>query len=142
MPAPDASAQPALDRYARLAGLLYLTIIVTSILSLFLVESRLVVDGDSAATTTRIAANETLFRAGLVYDMMMFASVVALAWALFVILRGVDRDRALLALLWRMAEAIVGAVTVLLGVPVVLLVGSQGVRRSSLSSYMLWSMCC
>jgi hypothetical protein len=130
MPAPDASAQPALNRYARVAGFLYLTIIVTSILSLFLVESRLVVDGDSAATTARIAANETLFRAGLVYDMMMFAGVVALAWALFVILRGVDRDHALLALLWRMAEAIVGAVTVLLGVPVVLLVGSQGVRAA------------
>lgn len=130
MPAPAASAQPALDRYARLAGFLYLTIIVTSILSLFLVESRLVVDGDPAATAARIAANQTLFRAGFVYDMVMFASVVALAWALFVILRGVDRNQALLALLWRMAEAVVGAVTVLLGVLVVLLVGSQGVRAA------------
>jgi len=130
MPAIDASAHPSLDRYARLAGLLYLTIIVTSILSLFLVESRLVVDGDPAATAERIAANQTLFRAGLVYDMAMFASVIALAWTLFVILRGVDRNRALLALLWRMAEAVVGAVTVLLGVPVVLLVGSQGVRAA------------
>jgi len=130
MRATDASAQPSLDRYARLAGLLYLTIIVTSILSLFLVESRLVVDGDWAATTQRITANETLFRAGLVYDMVMFASVIALAWTLFVILRGVDRNRALLALLWRMAEAVVGAVTVLLGVPVVLLVGSQSVRAA------------
>jgi hypothetical protein len=127
MPATAASAQPSLDRYARLAGFLYLTIIVTSILSLILVESRLVVDGDWAATTDRIAANEPLFRAGFVYDMVMFASVVALAWALFVLLRGVDRNQALLALLWRMAEAVVGVVTVLLGVLVVLLVGSQGV---------------
>jgi Domain of unknown function (DUF4386) len=130
MPAPAAPARPALDRYARLAGLLYLTIIVTSILSLLLVDSRLVVDGDRAATAGRIAANETLFRAGLVYDMAMFASVVALAWALFIVLRGVDRDRALLALLWRMAEAVVGAVTVLLGVLVVLLVGNEGVRAA------------
>jgi hypothetical protein len=128
MPVPAAPTQPSLDRYARLAGLLYLTIIVTSILSLFLVESRLVVDGDWAATTGRIAADQTLFRAGLVYDMVMFASVIALAWALFVLLRGVDRNRALLALLWRMAEAVVGAVTVLLGVLVVLLVQSQEAR--------------
>jgi hypothetical protein len=119
-----AATQPSLDRYARLAGFLYLAIIVTSILSLFLVEARLVVDGDWASTTRRIAADQTLFRAGLVYDMTMFASVIALAWALFVILRGVDRNLALLALLWRMAEAVVGAVTVLLGVLVVLLVGS------------------
>ena len=61
MPATDASAPPSLDRYARLAGLLYLTIIVTSILSLFLVESRLVVDGDSAATAQRIAATRRCF---------------------------------------------------------------------------------
>jgi Domain of unknown function (DUF4386) len=120
-----AATQRSLDRYARLAGLLYLTIIVTSILSLFLVEARLVVEGDPATTTQRIATNQTLFRAGLVYDLAMFASVIALTWALFVILRGIDRNRALLALLWRMAEAIVGAVTVLLGVLVVLLVGSQ-----------------
>jgi hypothetical protein len=122
------ATQPSLDRYARLAGFLYLAIIVSSILSLFVVEARLVVEGDWATTTQRIAADQTLFRAGLVYDMVMFASVVALAWALFVILRGVDRNRALLALLWRMAEAVVGAVTVLLGVLVVLLVGSQDAR--------------
>jgi Domain of unknown function (DUF4386) len=130
MTATAATAEPSLERHARLAGFLYLTIIVTSILSLFLVESRLVVDGDRAATAERIAANETLFRAGLVYETVMFASVIALAWALFVVLRGVDRNLALLALLWRMAEAVVGAVTVLLGVLVVLLAGGRGVRAA------------
>jgi Domain of unknown function (DUF4386) len=130
MPETAAAPEPSLDRYARLAGLLYLAIIVTSILSLFLVEARLVVDGDWATTTQRIAADQTLFRAGLVYDMVMFASVIALAWALFVMLRGVDRNRALLALLWRMAEAVVGAVTVLLGVLVALLVDSQDARAA------------
>jgi hypothetical protein len=128
MPGTTTAPEPSLDRYARLAGLLYLAIIVTSIVSLFLVEARLVVDGDWAATTQRIAADQTLFRAGLVYDLVMFASVIALAWALFVMLRSVDRNRALLGLLWRMAEAVVGAVTVLLGVLVVLLVDSQDGR--------------
>jgi Domain of unknown function (DUF4386) len=130
MPETAAAPEPSLDRYARLAGLLYLAIIVTSILSLFLVEARLVVDGDWATTTQRIAADQTLFRAGLVYDMVMFASVIALAWALFVVLRGVDRDRTLLVLLWRMAEAVVGAATVLLGVLVALLVDSQEARAT------------
>ena len=55
-------------------------------LALLVVEARLVVEGDRAAAAERIAANETLFRAGLVYDTVMFASVIALAWALFVIL--------------------------------------------------------
>lgn len=130
MSATDASAQPALGRHARLAGFLYLTIIVTSLLSPLLVESRLVVNGDPAETTERIAANGTLYRTGLVYDTVMFASVMALAWALFVVLRGVDRRLALLGLLWRVAEAIVGAVTVLFGVLIALLVGDPGVRAA------------
>jgi Domain of unknown function (DUF4386) len=100
--------------------------------------------GDWVTTTQRIAADQTRFRAGLVYDMVRFASVIALAWALFVMLRGVDRDRALLALLLRMAEAVVGAATVLLGVPVVLPVDSQEARArpSSPASCVPWSMCC
>lgn len=102
-------------RYARFAGFLYLTIIVTSLLSLLAVESRLVVADDQAETARRIADHDLLFRAGLVYDLVMFASVVALAWSLFAILRTVHRDLALLALLWRMAEAVVGAVSVLFG---------------------------
>jgi len=103
------------QRYARIAGFLYLTIIVTSLLSLLAVESRLVVADDRAETARRIADHDLLFRAGLVYDLAMFASVVALAWSLFVILRTVHRDLALLGLLWRMAEATVGAVSVLFG---------------------------
>ncbi|MBT2456225.1 DUF4386 family protein [Streptomyces sp. ISL-86] len=46
------------------------------------------------------------------------------------ILREVDRSRVLLALLWRMAEALVGSVTVLLGVLVVLLVHSEAARAA------------
>ncbi|BCB74038.1 hypothetical protein GCM10022251_11560 [Phytohabitans flavus] len=110
-----------MQRYARIAGFLYLTIIVTSLLSLLAVESRLVVAGDRAETARRIADSDLLYRAGLVYDLAMFASVVALAWSLFVILRTVHRDLALLALLWRMAEAVVGAVTILFGVLAALL---------------------
>jgi hypothetical protein len=111
----------AVQRYARIAGFLYLTIIVTSLLSLLVVESRLVVADDRAETARRIADDGLLFRAGLVYDLAMFASVVALAWSLFAILRTVHRDLALLALLWRMAEAVVGAVGVLFGTLAVLL---------------------
>jgi hypothetical protein len=114
-----------MNRYARLAGFLYLTIIVTSILSLVFVDARIVVDGDPAATAERIAAHGLLFRAGLLYDTAMFAAVVALAWSLYVLLREVDRNLAVLGLLWRMAEAVVGAVTVLFGVLAVLVVGSD-----------------
>jgi hypothetical protein len=123
-----------MQRYARIAGFLYLTIIVTSLLSLLAVEARLVVADDRAETARRIAADDLLFRAGLVYDLVMFASVVALAWALFVILRTVHRDLALLALLWRMAEAVIGAVSVLFGALAVTLTADPGLVDAMLTA--------
>lgn len=81
----------------------------------------MVVAGDAAATTSRILGNELRFRVGLVVDLAMFAGVVILSLALYVIPKTVDRSLALLALLWRMMEAVLGGVTVLAGLLVVLL---------------------
>jgi hypothetical protein len=106
---PDASLQ----RAARVAGLAYLLIIVTSVVAVILTDLRLVVPGDPAATIDSITANESLYRLGAAYDLVMYPSVVLLSVALFVILRRVSRGLALLALLWRLGEAIVGTVTVL-----------------------------
>jgi hypothetical protein len=118
----EASLQVA----ARIAGLAYLAIIIVSLLSLALVESRLVVDGDAAATTANLRADALLFRVGLVVDLAMFAGVVLLSWALYVLLRTVDQRLALLALLWRMTEAVLGVVTVLIGLFVALLIDRPG----------------
>ena len=52
-------------------------------------------------------------------------SVVVLSWALYVILRTVDKNLALLALLLRSAEAVVGAATVLISFVVLLVLGGQ-----------------
>ena len=55
----------------------------------------------------------------------MYALVVLLSWALYVILKTVNKNLALLALLWRLAEAIIGCgVTVLSGlIPLLILSG-------------------
>jgi hypothetical protein len=45
----------------------------------------------------------------------MIVSVVVLAAALYVLLKPVEKNLALLALCWRLAEAILGGVTVILG---------------------------
>lgn len=107
--------------HARLAGFAYLAIILSSIVSLAFVESRLIVEGDPATTTENIMASLSLFRIGLAHGLVMFAGVVVLAWALYVVLRTVNERLALLALLFRMAEAVLGGVTVLAGALIVLL---------------------
>ena len=108
------AADVSLRRTVRVAGFLYLIIIVTSLLSMIFIDSKLIVPGDDAATFDNIAANELLFRIGVAYDLTMFASVVILAWALYVILKTVNKNLALLALFWRLGEAILGGVVVLI----------------------------
>jgi hypothetical protein len=112
---PAAHAANALRRRARLAGLAYLAIIVVSILDGAFVDAKLIIEGNAAATAENIRAHLGLFRFGLAVHLIMFAGVVFLAWALYVTLRSVDRDLALLGLLWRMAEAALGTVSVLGG---------------------------
>jgi len=111
--------------YARIAGLAYLVTMMLGIFSVNYVETRLVVPGNSAATVIYISDNEALFRIGIASEILMYVLVVLLAWSLYVILRTVNRNLALLALLWRLAEAIVGAgATVISGLLPVLLIGS------------------
>jgi hypothetical protein len=111
--------------YARVVGLTYVLVILLGIGSVGLVESRLVVPGDDAVTVNNIIANEVLFRVSIVGEIMMFVLVVLLSLALYVILKTVNRNLALLALLWRLGEAIIGGgVTVLSGlIPLLLLQG-------------------
>jgi hypothetical protein len=99
------AADVSLRKTVRVAGFLYLIIIVTSLLSMIFIDSKLIVPGDDAATFNNIMANELLFRIGVAYDLTMFASVVILAWALYVILKTVNKNLALLGLFWRLGEA-------------------------------------
>lgn len=108
------------NNYARIAGLAYIIIIVTSILSMIFIESKIVVAGDISQTASNIIANEVLFRFGLLYDITMFAGVVLLSASLYIVLKTVNKDLALIALLMRITEVIVGAVTVLIGLLVIL----------------------
>lgn len=114
--------------YARVAGLCYLVTIFLGIFSVNFVLARLVVPGDGAATIHNISANEPLFRLGVASEILMYVLVILLAYSLYVVLRTVDRDLALLALLWRLAEAIVGsAATVVSGLLPLLLLATDDV---------------
>ncbi len=109
--------------YARVAGLAYIIIIMLGIFSVNYVESSLVEPENIAATVNNIGTNEWLFRVGVASEVLMYALVVLLSLALYVILKPVDRNLALLALLWRLGEAIIGgATTVLSGIIPLLLI--------------------
>jgi hypothetical protein len=115
--------------YARVAGAAYLVIAIVAVLYGLLVESQLIVSGNDAATANNIMANDSLFRIGIVCVLIIYVSVAVASWALYVILRTVHENLALLALVLRSAEAVVGAATVLISFAMLYVLDGNG--RSS-----------
>jgi hypothetical protein len=111
---------------ARIAGLLYLAIFVLWPLSTLVGESTIVVGGDAAATAENLAANETLFRWGMVGQSVVILIELVLAAVLYVILRPVSRPVSLAAAFARVSEAVAMAVKLLTGILAVLVVGGSG----------------
>ncbi|GAA0706517.1 DUF4386 domain-containing protein [Dokdonella soli] len=102
-PVSDASPQT----YARIAGLLYLFIIVAGGLGELFIRDKLVVSGDAAATAARIMASESLWRLGIIGDLAMHVCDVVVMWAIYVLLRPVNRKLALLVLLFNLVQTAV-----------------------------------
>lgn len=117
---------PSPQAYARIAGVAYLVIIIVSMAYAGLVESPLIVSGDGGATTANILDALGLFRLGLVLVLVVYASVLVASWALYQLLRPVNRPLCLLALVFRCAEAILGAATVFLGLGILHLATGGG----------------
>lgn len=102
-PVPDASPQT----YARIAGLLYLFIIVAGALGELFIRDKLVASGDASATAARIMASESLWRLGIVGDLAMHVCDVVVMWAIYILLRPVNRKLALLVLLFNLVQTAV-----------------------------------
>ena len=90
---------------ARVAGFVFLLLMAAAFFSQAYVPSRLIVDGDTAATARNIMASAQLFRISIASDILIFACDIVLAVALYVLLRQVSPGLAMLAMLWRAAQA-------------------------------------
>ena len=85
----------SINRTARLAGGLYLSLLPLGIFSFVYVPSVVLVRGDATATSHNIIASEWLFRAGTVSHLMSQIVVVFLVLALYRLFKPVNKDRAL-----------------------------------------------
>jgi len=82
---------------ARIAGILYLLIIICAGFSEGYVRSSLIVSGDAAATANNIVASEGLFRIGFVSDLIAFMSDLVVAILFYVLLKPVSKTLSLIA---------------------------------------------
>jgi len=85
------------QRYARAAGIMFLISFVAGSFGEFYVPSKLIVTGNAAATVSNIVNHEMLFRLGFAGYLLEALCDVGLALVLYVLLRPVHRNLALLS---------------------------------------------
>ncbi len=94
---------------ARVAGFMFLFALIFILLH-GAVLSKLIVAENVIATANNIMANELLFRISIIIELIISAVAVVLALALYIILKPVNKNLALLALCLKLAEGIITTV--------------------------------
>jgi len=79
-------------KIARIAGFWYLLMAITGPIGLLYVPSKLIVPGDATATANNILASESLFRIGIVSNILCQIAFIFLVLALYRLLKGVDQQ--------------------------------------------------
>ncbi len=105
----DSSAERTQRLYARVAGFMYLWLIITDLFGLLTI-SRIVGSGTFAEAAKRVVESEHLYRVALCSELVESVSAVLLAFALYVTLKPVDKLLAQIAMYWRLGESFIGGV--------------------------------
>ena len=103
----------SIKRTARLAGFLYLAHFVTFFLADNGVHSTAVGSIDFAATAANITTSEWLFRIGFVNYLLTAVFFFLAAWALYVLLKPVNKDLALLFVLLNLGGVVIWCMSLL-----------------------------
>ena len=108
----DGAARQVQVVYARIAGLVYLLLIVLFMGCEFLI-SGILGSGDVAGMMERARASQNAYRGALAVEVLTSIFTVVLAFALYVVVRPISERLAKLALYFRLGEAFVGTAAML-----------------------------
>ena len=109
---------------ARMGGFCWLMCFLTSIYPL-IVNGRLVIEGDAAATAANLLANEALFRSGTAALLISTAFYIAATLFVYEVLKPVSRSLSLLAAFFSLVGCAIGAFSCIFDfAPFVLLKGA------------------
>jgi len=106
---------------ARIAGLIYLSMIITAPFSMLYVPNKLIVHGDAAATATNMLGHEAMFRLSIFGDLVGQVIFICLGVAFYRLLRDVNKTWALLMLGFVLVSAAVCFLNVINDVAALLL---------------------
>ena len=106
---------------ARIAGGIYLLMVLTAPFSLIYVPSKLIVRGNALATADNILAHETMFRLSIFGDLIGHVIFICLAVALYRLLSNVNKAWAILMVSFVLVSAAVGFLNALNNIAAVIL---------------------
>jgi len=111
---------------ARVAGFLYLIVVVSGVFAEGFVRESLIVPGDAATTANNIMANELLFRIGFVSDLIHETLFLLVAWALYVLLKPVNKNHAFLMVMLALVSVSIQSINLLIQFAAVELLSGAG----------------
>ena len=126
----DVNVETSPQTYARIGGVLYLIIIVVGLFGEAFVRDRLIVSGDAAATAANIVSHESLWRFHIAAELFLLICAVALLLILFVLLRPVSRDLALLAAFFNLVSIGIEAATTMYLLEALFPLGNAGYLKA------------
>src|SRR5687767_11610600 len=93
--------------YARILGTLYIIIIIVGALGQIFIRGALITPGDAVSTAKNIMAAESLWRIGIAGDIIMHVFDIPIMLILYILLKPVSRNLALLAVLFNLIQTAV-----------------------------------
>src|SRR5712691_6101246 len=126
----DVNVETSPQTYARIGGVLYLIIIVVGLFGEAFVRDRLIVSGDATATAANIRSMESLWRFHIAAELFLLICAVALLLILFVLLRPVSRDLALLAAFFNLVSIGLEAATTMYLLEALFPLGNAGYLKA------------
>ncbi len=102
-----------LQRFAKVAGFMYLFAFIAPTLNWVMILSKFNVNNNALATANKIIADKLLFSIGLTIELTMAIGLIVLGFALFTVLKTINKNLALIALLIKLVEATISVAIVL-----------------------------